>query len=291
MKKSFKVVSLFSAFAVAGLTLASCMISINPGQTTTTTTAPAQTTTTTTAVVTDTEVETTPIEGGKYMLNNVVYDFNKANKTVKATKYETYAEYTSNTGTVVIDTVSVKFVQYSKATGGAVKFTSGNTDYYIYNYVDPDTAATKLRLDMKTGTGSSRTSGFYPLADLVQPTYGTFVSEKFTQDKVDAQGQRIPTGEGGYEKEDFYMFIELTATSAKVFVSDNNTTHGETPLYVKDNYDLLLQHARLFIRIPHNTEANYNCSIEFEDDTTIRVTNSYEKAGDYSCDGRFTKVE
>ena len=295
MKKSFKVVSLFSAFAVAGLTLASCMISLNPGQTTNTTGGITTTTgtTTNTTVVTDTEVATTPIEGGKYMMNNVVYDFNKTNKTIKATKYETYAEYTSNTGTVVIDTVSVKFVEYpvdafgSAVDGGAVKFTVGNINYYIHK-----TTAGKTRIDDRPVDGHSSTGhGLAPLADLVQPTYGTFVSEKFTQEKVDEQGKRIPDGDGGYQKEDFYMFIELTATSAKVFVSDNNTTHGETPLYAKDNYDLLLQHARLFIRIPHNTEANYNCSIEFENDTTIRVTNSYEKAGDYSCDGRFTKVE
>ena len=286
MKKTFKVVSLFSAFAVAGLTLASCMISINPGQTTTTTTAPAQTTTTTTAVVTDTEVATTPVEGGKYNHNNIVYEFDKTNKKIKATKYETYAQYLANTGTAVFTDKDVKYVEYIGATGGAIKFSHENIDYYIYK-----NSENKLRFDTKRGPGSTSSGGCYSLDNLVQPTYGTFVSTKQTQDKVDAQGQRIPTGEGGYQKEDFYMFIELTATSAKVFVSDNNTTHGETPLYAKDNYDLLLQHGRLFIRIPHNTEANYNCSIEFEDDTTIKVTNSYEKAGDYSCDGRFTKVE
>lgn len=286
MKKTFKVVSLFSAFAVAGLTLASCMISINPGQTTTTTTAPAQTTTTTTAEVTDTEVATTPVEGGKYNHNNIVYEFDKTNKKIKATKYETYAQYLANTGTAVFTDKDVKYVEYTSATGGAIKFSHENIDYYIYK-----NSQNKLRFDTKRGPGSTSSGGCYSLDDLATPAYGTFVSTKQTQDKVDAQGQRIPTGEGGYEKEDFYMFIELTETSAKVFVSDNNTTHGNTPLYQKDNYDIELINGHLIVKIPHNTEANYNCSIEFEDDTTIRVTNYYEKAGDYSCDGRFTKVE
>ena len=284
MKKSFKVVSLFSAFAVAGLTLASCMISINPGQTTTTTAAPAQTTTT--AVVTDTEVATTPVEGGKYNHNNIVYEFDKTNKKIKATKYETYAQYLANTGTAVFTDKDVKYVEYTSATGGAIKFSHENVDYYIYK-----NSLNKLRFDVKRSSSSTSSGGCFSLNDLATPAYGTFVSTKQTQDKVDAQGQRIPTGEGGYQKEDFYLFVVLTETSAKVYVSDNNTTHGSTPLYQKDNYNIELINGHLIIKIPHNTEKNYDCSIVFNTATTIDVTNSSETHGDYSMSGILTLVE
>ena len=141
----------------------------------------------------------------------------------------------------------------------------------------------------RTTTGYS-SHGLKDVTNIVEPVYGSFKCEtKFEKYKADAQGNRIPNGDGGYEKEDFYAFLELTETSAKFFVSDNPNTHGDTPLHSVNNYVLELIGGRVTIHIPHQN-GDFNVSISFDDDG-VHFINSSENNVDHGCSGRFVKVE
>ena len=228
------------------------------------------------------------IESGMYIRVKYVYDINKADK--KITCYDFGMDYNklkNNEGTKVFE-VSLNFVKY-RTGGNAIHFNVENKDRYIY------IAATgKLAEDTVNKVGdfaSTETVGISPLPTLVEPTYGSYVSaEKFNQYKVDAEGKRIPDDSDGYVREEFYLFLELSKTSAKIFVGDDNQTHRETPLHQIENYSLQYNAGGVSIKIPHEG-GEFNCSLTVTAKDTIKFNNAYEKYGDYSAAGTFKPIE
>lgn len=218
---------------------------------------------------------------GKYMVGDIVYDYSKTDMKVVATSYTSYTAYKNDNGTKVFE-ATVKFVE--KLNKPAVYFTDGEYEYFFL------VENGKAKIYKKKNAESS--GGLISVDNMVEPTYGTYVSPMFDHYKLGADGERVVKDGGGYEKENFYIFLELTATSAKIYASDNNTSHGETPLYTLDNYELLAINGYICIKIPH-PNGQYSCSLRIISDTVIHCTNSSEnvKGGDYSMSGNLTRVQ
>ena len=229
------------------------------------------------------EVSTTEVEGGKYMYNDVVYDIDKTLKKVTVTRYTSYTAYKNNTGTLLFEK-SIKYVKYEKSDveHNAVYFENDSKVYYMY------VKGTSTMIEEKSGLSFS-SGGVVRMTDILEPTYGLYVSSLQEQERVDENGQRIPNGDGGYEKENFYLCVELTQTSAKLYKGTTSTTHDSTPLHQISNYEMLLIAGKIVIRIPHQN-GNYNCSITIKANNKIHVNNSYETHGDYSASGDFTLI-
>lgn len=227
------------------------------------------------------EVADCNVASGKYMLNDVIYDYNKNDKKVIATQYESYTAYKNNVGTKQFE-ATVKFVE--KSNTSAVYFENGGYEYFFLVKEE------KVRI-IRTKNSVSSEYVLQTFDNIVEPAYGTYVSAKYDQYVVDASGNRIPKDDGGYQKEDFYLFLELTATSAKVYNSDNNQTHGATPLYSLDNYVLYLKNGHVTFSIKH-PNGEYTCSFTVKSDTIISCTNYSEdvKGGDYGMSGNLTKI-
>ncbi|MBQ7242949.1 MAG: hypothetical protein IJS52_01940 [Bacilli bacterium] len=228
------------------------------------------------------------IESGMYLHGKYVYDLNKADK--KLTCYDFGMDYNklkAKEGTKVFD-VAINFVVYGEH-GNAIHFVAETKDHYLYV-----STAGKIAEDLVTvddGQYSISSSFISTLPTFVEPRYGSYVSDKeFKQDKVDAEGKRIENSEGGYEKETFYLFLDLTATSAKIYVGENNQTHRDTPLHEIENYGLTYNPGGLAIKIPHK-DGEFSCTLTVVAENTISFNNAYEKHGDYSAAGKFVLME
>ena len=279
--KKLKLLSCLCLLTMALGGLTSCVF--NGGSTTTTTTTP--TTAEPSKTTTVQEYEDTPVEAGKYTYLDIVYDFDKTNKKLKATQYATYNEYKNNGGTVLFN-LDAKYVDYEGK--HAVYVNYDNVSYYIY----VDEAKTKISIKRNTAT---RSSGMVKLGTIIEPEYGTYVSDKLEQDKLGEDGKRIPNGDGGYVKEEFYLFVELTATTAKLFVGSNATTHKDTPLYSINNYQAKFLQGNVIIEIPHTT-AGYSCNLIVLESNVLEFTNDSEDDGtdarysNYSGSGNMRKI-
>lgn len=287
MKKHTKIITLALAIASLGIMLTACSSGNNAGG------DPAKSSSTQQQQQADptpssskseqiVEVADCDLPSGKYMVNKTVYDYTKTDKKIIVTEYANYSDYLNNIGTKKYEG-TVKFVQY-KSDVTAILFNDGTNDNYFYL----EDSVVKYQIVRGVGSYSSGTSTSPD--NIIVPTYGTYVSPIQERDVVDEQGNRIPTGEGGYQKENYYLFVEITATSVKLYVSDNQTSHGSTPLLSKDNYVLELINGTAYIRIPH-ADTYYKCSIRAKSSTVLIVINDWEKHGDYSCSCDFTKVE
>ena len=227
------------------------------------------------------ELDDCDFPAGKYMYNDILFDYNKTDKKVVATQYESYSAYKNNNGVKQFEE-TVKFVERSNTP--SVYFKNGDYEYFFYIQEG------KNKISKVKGS-TTGTYGLPSIDSIVEPTYGTYVSAECEQYIVDASGNRIEKDGGGYQKEKFYIFLELTAASAKVYYSSNNTSHGETPLYTLDNYVLTLKNGNVCFAIPH-PNGEYSCSFYVKSDTVIHCTNSSEnvKGGDYSMSGDLTKL-
>lgn len=238
-----------------------------------------------TTTPTSVEYNDTTVEAGKYMYLKVVYDFDKTNKKIKATEYASYSQYKNNTGTLLFEK-DVKYIDYSNS--HAVYFVNDNKEYYVY--MDGN----KTKISTKSGSLTS-TSTFTKLGTVADPEYGTYVSTEFEQSKLGSDGKRIPDGNGGYEKEKFYLFVELTESTAALYAGSNSTTHNSEPLYSITNYVATLSQGHVVIEIPH-TNGEFCCRLIFEESNVIDFTNYAEdistdyKYADYSASGTLTKI-
>ena len=266
-----RITKLSKAFLLAffGIGLASCSSKVATSTPQESSSIPTTTTTQTTIVYNDTDVES-----GKYMYLDTVYEFNKTNKSLKATKYSSYSQYKTNEGVSVFDK-AVQYVDYLDL--HAVYVNHNNIDYYIYN----DNNKTKIAV---INGSSTRASVLAKLTETIaEPEYGTYVSDKKTQDKLGPDGHRISDG-------------ELTATKATLYAGSNSTTHSDTALCSIDNYVAKFLQGQVIIYIPHNP-GETNCELIFEESNVINFTNYSEaldgdqRYADYSCSGTMTKIE
>ena len=228
------------------------------------------------------EVSDVPIESGDYLQGSKVYRLDKAKKTLKIIDYDyDYNKYKNDQGTLVND-YTVKFVQIGE--DAAVYYGEDQEGYYYLKQ-----SGTSVRIYHIHGGGISYTNmGKFPT--LYAPTYGNYVcTQAQTQYKVDGEGKRIPDESGGYVRETFYLFLELSETSAKLFVGENAETHREEPLHSIENYSLRYNAGGTNIRIPHKN-GEYNCSLTIMANNEIKFNNSTEKDGDYSGSGTFTLI-
>ena len=184
--------------------------------------------------------------------------------------------------------LGVKYIDYFGKNALYVNY--DNKEYYIYI-----NNANNLEISTKKGSVTS-TSSLLKLPEVIaEPEYGTYVSGKNTQYKLDQDGKRIPTSEGGYEQEDFYLFVELTEPKASLYAGSNASTHNDEPLYSIDNYVSKFVQGKVVIYIPH-TNGQYNCNLKFNESNLIEFVNSSEnldgdlKYADYSCSGTMTKI-
>lgn len=226
--------------------------------------------------------EVADVANGDYILGRNILTIDKDNKKAKLINYEMdYYKYQAKTGTLIYDE-DIKFVRYN--TYDAINIVSQNA--YIYNSNGKVTYAQIVE-------GESSYSATYQSINIVPqfvlPTYGNYISPMLSQDKVDEQGNKIPSDNGGYLQESFYLFLTLSQNKAQLFVSDNSSTHEETPLCEIDNYPLNFNAEGIFFKIPHK-EGDKACSLTVTSAETIRFINSYEKNGDYSGSGTFTLI-
>ena len=161
-----------------------------------------------------TEVDDVDIETGEYMTTNTIYAFDKAAKKVTVTRYPTYSSYKAKTGEKLLET-PVKYIIYSGSAiahyqkVNAITFEDKTTTYYIFPLEGV------IRLDSYNTESHVRTSlPLTTVGDIIEPTYGHYVSTEQTQYKVDAQGQKIETSDGGYLRETFFIHLELEEKSA-----------------------------------------------------------------------------
>ena len=232
------------------------------------------------------EVETNDLPSGEYSLGNIVYKYDKDTKKLTRTKYEDYEAYKAGTGTKELE-VAVKFVQYTSTTYGsgipAIYFLDGTK----HNFISKNDKNARIEtIHYVDGVKSYSTLPMAPVSELIPFTLGNYVSSKeFEQYKVDDQGKVI------YDepKEKFYLFLELTATKAAIYVGENNQTHRETPLHSVENYKTLFSNGMLRINIPH-VGGDFACTLTSKTAGQIEFNNSYEKRGDYSASGTFVGI-
>ena len=213
------------------------------------------------------ELNDVALEGGKYMVGNVVYTFHKGSKQIEVMQYDSYAEYKSQRGA----TWYVGAVKYIKSVYAdeCVYFMYQNKDYYLTLEND------KPKLYISTGSSYTSTVMTKIGDTIAEPENGTYVSAK--------QEQTVNS-----IKEEFYVFIVITDTKASLYISDNNTTYDGEPLHTNDNYVEEFVNGYVRIKIPHQN-GSYTCNVTFLQDS-VRFTNSYETKGDYSCSGTLTKI-
>ena len=239
------------------------------------------------------EVDTNDFPSGVYCVRDDFYTYSKEEKKIVANEYTDYAAYKAKQGTETLN-VSVKFVEFNSTYFGsnikAVYFFDEATGIHYFIYKNGDI----YQMDKVSIDGNSYSWGTTPLKVInentfVEFSYGLYVSDELTQDKVDAEGKRIPNEDGGYVKENFYLFLELSEAKAAIYVSDNNKTHGETPLHSVENYKIRISGGTLLIDIPHK-DGDFSCHLSSKSETQIKFNNSYEKHGDYSASGTFNKI-
>ena len=222
------------------------------------------------------------IESGDYIRGKEIYRLDKANKKLKILNFGMdYRKYKNNEGTTVAE-VDIQFVRFSEIEFDCIYYTLEDASYLIYQSLNTINCA-KI-----TDAGLMSSTIYHFPKTLIEPTYGNYVSEAKTKNKVGPDGQRIPNSEGGYETETFYLFLELTETSAKVYVGANNTEHSPTPLHQIENYVLSYNNGGVAIRIPHESNPDYNVRLTFRVANEIRFTNDSEVRDDYGCSGNFT---
>ena len=230
--------------------------------------------------------DVTFIDSGLYLNGKYVYELNKDDK--KIINYDFNSEYEklkAKDGTKVFE-VSIKYIEYGD-NGQAITFKEGEKVHYIYK-----NSTTNAILDESIVTGSVYSHTTVTLSTIptfIEPTYGSYVSEELEQAKVDDKGDRMYNSDGSSIKEKFYLFLELSQTSAQIFVSDNNQSHGETPLHAIENYVTSYNNSGLSIKIPHK-DGQFNCSLTITSASSIKFNNSFEKHGDYSAAGTFNLI-
>ena len=285
MKKGIKILSLIGALS-AGLFLGACGNSSNTTATPSSSSdggfIPIVESSSSNAVTYD-EVSDVPLETGTYMKNNEVYDFNKETKKLIITKYEDYDSYKNNSGVKQLET-TVQFIDFNG--NNAVYFQNGEKEFFIYKGTN-----NSFRLREKKGILSSEV-GFFPTSTIVDFAYGTYVSTEQVKYKLDNEGKPIDDPvTGGYVKENFYVFFELTETTAKIFISDNATTHGDEAFHSVSNYKYLLINSHVYLKIPHANN-DYECTLYTKSATEIHFSDATESRHDYEYtrSGDMTKI-
>ena len=223
------------------------------------------------------------ISSGDYILGRNILSIDKNNKKAKLVNYEMdYYKYKAKNGTLIYDE-NIKFVRF-KDNYDAINIVSQNA--YIYT---SNGKVTYAQLTEGENSYSSTYQSINLVPQFVLPTYGDYISPKLTQNKIDEQGKKIPSDNGGYVQESFYLFLTISQDKAQLFVSDNTSTHNENPLGEIENYSLSFNAEGIFFKIPHK-EGDKACSLTVASAETIRFINSYEKNGDYSGSGTFTLI-
>ena len=224
------------------------------------------------------EVSDSPVASGDYLKGSTVYRLDKENKKLKIIDFEgDYAKYKSDQGTPVNE-YTVKFVQIDE--NAVVYYEVGNGFYYLVQ----EGKSVKL---VHVESGSIRSTSIAKFPTLLAPTYGNYVStEAFTQNKLSESGERLSDDSGNPIKETFYLFLELSETSAKLFVGGDNQTHREQPLHFIENYTLRYNAGGTCIQIPHQN-GEFKCTLNIMPDNQIDFNNAWEKDGDYSAAGTF----
>lgn len=239
------------------------------------------------------EVDTNDFPSGVYCVRDDFYTYSKEEKKIVANEYTDYAAYKAKQGNKTLD-VGVKFVEFNSNYFGnnipAVYFFDETTAIHYFIYKNGDI----YQMDKVSIDGNSYSWGTTPLKTITDSTfvefsYGRYVSDELTQGKVDAEGKPIYDSTGASVKENFYLFLELSETKAAIYVSDNNKTHGETPLHSVENYKIRISGGTLLIDIPHK-DGDFSCRLSSKSETQIKFNNSYEKRGDYSASGTFNKI-
>lgn len=221
------------------------------------------------------------VASGDYIVGKLVYRIDKTAKTLKVLDFDTdYERYKSNDGNIVGE-YGISFVRYGAF--DSICFHQDGAEYLIYKSVD------KLSL-AKLSDGSFITSNIVPFpTDFAKIAFGSYVSGELQQYKVDGEGQRVENGSGGYERETFYLFLDIDENTVRLYVGENGVEHGAEPVLSADGYVLSYNASGLSVRVPHGS-GSYALRLSFKTDGTISFVNDFERYGDYSASGTFTPV-
>ena len=228
------------------------------------------------------------IDSGMYMQGKTVLELDKAKKKIVSYDFGMdYNKLLAKDGTINFE-ASITFIEYREH-GNAIRFVHGDNEYTLFRHATNGNLLLSSH-SIKEETTSSTYVSVYPLPDFIMPTYGSYVSNEQEQYKVDEKGERIANGEGGFIKENFYLFLDLDKTSAKLYVGENSSTHKDTPLHEISGYTLSYNTGGLAIKIPHK-DGEFACTLTITSSTVISFVNSSEKYGDYSGSGKFALIE
>ena len=233
------------------------------------------------------EIDDVPaVASGKYYVGGKVYVLDKATKKVALYDYDRdYAKLLADQGTKVFEE-SIRFVEEDGV--ARILFTRGEETHFLYAEGQSFRDQTRV-FESGYARVSTATMTVLP-ANYVAPTYGEYVSDRFTQDKLDPATSSVIYSSGYAVKESFYLFLKLSATKAEIYVSDNPETHGDTPLHQVENYKTTFGARYLGIDVPHSG-GEFACHLEIREEKSIHFVNSFERKGDYSASGNFTLVE
>ena len=275
-----KRVMILTTLMLAALFLVSC----GGAETVTTpavkTTAPATTSEPAQEVVEIEDVAKVP--SGDYIVGKEVYRLDKEAKTLEILDFNMeYLKYKNDEGTLVYET-GIGF--YNIAGYERIVYMRDGVEYRIYE------SAGKI-YHAKVGNGSSSSTSILPFPDtVILPTFGSYVSGPLEQFKVDSEGNRVKNPDGSFERETFYLFLDLTKASVKLYVGWDDTTHWNNPILSLDGYVLSYNTAGLSIRVPHSEGSTYALRLTIKAGG-ISFVNDTENYGDYSGSGVFTLIK
>lgn len=222
------------------------------------------------------------VESGEYIMGKLVYALDKTNKKITCTDYNgEYNKYVNKQGTKKFE-AAVKFYNYNDYK--AVCFET--EDYICYLYKDSNNVYNLV----KTSDGYLDRTSISKMPTLTNFTYGTYVSSELEGKKYDADGKTIYE-DGKAVKVKYYLFLELTQTSAKIYIGDNNTTHNETPYLSVQNYVTYFNNGGLLLKLYFSSESEDHISLNRPTENTIHFSPSFSKNNTYESSGTFTKTE
>ena len=222
------------------------------------------------------EVTDANINSGDYIVGELIYRVDKNSKKLSVIDFDMdFWKHDRDQGELKLEK-DIKYVNYSG--NDAVYYQDDGKDFFIYK------SNNSIYLTKKSGnTTTSQTIYAFPLNPAIPYRPAIYISNQLEQYKVDKDGNRIPDGEGGYQKETFYLFVRLRDTYAALYVGTRTEGWDFEQGYIND-YKYSYNVGGMMIKIPHAEDDGY-CTLTVTGNYEMRISNHSDKEGNYSGTG------
>ncbi|MDY6368166.1 MAG: hypothetical protein SPL13_06605 [Clostridia bacterium] len=217
------------------------------------------------------------IEDGEYFLTkNKILTFNSATKTVSVSEYDGYKAYQSNTPKSTESSAYTLTVSEGITYAMITDKTKIGFDALYYS----DTYSKVMKV---SGSSESTVSKFNAAAikTVASGMYGAIndgTDRDLSRYKLDAQGNRVSNGEGGYVRIYFNVYIEVNDTTLSLYYRDIGDTN-KVYLLTNAQYDYDIMGSNAVIRLSDG-ETNYSISAKSETQISfVRYEESDAKFG------------